>query len=128
MVVKEVYGKIVKIDIPADVFPTPKEIVELDAVLPDCQHGWYKSVTNDVDLHYRYWAPTTADPERPAGVVIYTHGVHSHSGHAARQGGRALDVVGYCGVAPLATNSTLAKKLIFFLPSLPRFLHEGLDR
>jgi hypothetical protein len=93
MVIKEVYGKFVDIDIPADVFPTQQEIEAVDALLPNCQHGWYKSVTDDADLHYRYWAPTTTNPEKPRGVIIYTHGIHSHSGHGWRHEGRALDVV-----------------------------------
>lgn len=94
MVVKDVFGKIVNIDIPADVFPTKEEIEAVEAVLPNCQHGWYKSVTDDVDLHYRYWKPTSGTTnDKPKGIVIYTHGVNSHSGHAARPGGRPIDVV-----------------------------------
>jgi hypothetical protein len=40
MVVKEIFGKMVNIDIPEDVFPTKEEIEAIDALLPGCQHGW----------------------------------------------------------------------------------------
>jgi hypothetical protein len=95
MVVKEIYGKFVDIDIPADVFPTTQEIAAIDELLPGCHHGWYKSVTlheinkEPIDLHYRYWLPEGS----PKGILIYTHGIHSHSGHASRLNGRPLDVV-----------------------------------
>mmetsp|Transcript_25356 Transcript_25356/g.44551 ORF Transcript_25356/g.44551 Transcript_25356/m.44551 type:complete len:359 (+) Transcript_25356:73-1149(+) len=94
MVVKELYGKIVNIDIPEDVFPTNEEIDGIDNLIPGCQHGFYKSVsTKDncdepVDLHYRYWLPS----DIPRGIVIYNHGIHSHSAHASRIDGRALDL------------------------------------
>ena len=95
MVVKEIYGKMVDLDIPADVFPTSEEIKAIDELLPGCQHGWYKSVTlnkinkEPIDLHYRYWLPSGP----PRGILIYTHGIHSHSGHGSRINGRPLDVV-----------------------------------
>jgi hypothetical protein len=92
---QDIYGKVVDIDIPESVFPTPKEIEEFEAVAPGCQHGWYQSVSkNDkgepIDLHYRYWMPKSG---KPKGIVIYTHGIHSHSGHGSRIDGRPLDVV-----------------------------------
>ncbi|KAG7349798.1 serine aminopeptidase, S33 [Nitzschia inconspicua] len=94
MVVQEVFGKIVNIDIPADVFPTKKEIEEIEAVAPNCQHGWYQSVNKHdngepVDLHYRYWLP---EGNKPKGILIFTHGIHSHSGHGSRIDGRPLDI------------------------------------
>jgi hypothetical protein len=95
MVVKELYGKMVDIDIPADVFPTKEEIDAIDDVVKGCQHGWYKSVSktekgdDTVDLHFRYWLPDG----KPKGILIYTHGIHSHSGHGSRIDGRPLDVV-----------------------------------
>ncbi|KAL3896396.1 MAG: hypothetical protein SGARI_007184 [Bacillariaceae sp.] len=96
MTVKDLYGKMVDIDIPADVFPSQEEIADIDALSAGCQHGFYKSVSkNDggdgegVDLHYRYWLPKGG---KPKGIMIYTHGIHSHSGHGSRIDGRALDV------------------------------------
>jgi hypothetical protein len=113
MVVKDVVGKMVDIDIPLDVFPTKDELEAVEAIVPGCQHGWYKSVSDAADLHYRYWTSSSPPPPPPSsssndattstststtsdkakGIVIFTHGIHSHSGHAARLGGRALDMV-----------------------------------
>lgn len=94
MTVKDIHGKMVDIDIPSNVFPTMEDIAAIDAVVPNSNHGWYPSVSkhqNGVpyDLHYRYWEPKG----EPKGVLIYTHGVHSHSGHGSRIDGRPLDVV-----------------------------------
>lgn len=101
--IQDIYGKVVDIDIPADVFPTPPELDELEAVAPNCIHGWYPSVTlsktatnTPIDLHYRKWLPQGVG--NPKGILIYTHGIHSHSGHGSRIDGRPLDVVSLvCG-------------------------------
>jgi hypothetical protein len=100
---RELFGKTVKVQIPADVFPTNEEIEAMDAVTGDnCQHGWYKSssksfLTGDdndndgpVNLHYRYWLPPGNQP--PKGVVIFYMGIMSQTGHASRIDGRPLDV------------------------------------
>jgi hypothetical protein len=86
----------VDIDIPANVFPTSQEMEKIESNLPNCHHGWYQSVSKNsggtpIDLHYRYWLPSG----KPEGILIYTHGIHSHSGHASRIDGRPLDVVSH---------------------------------
>ena len=114
MVNRELFGrKDVNVEIPDDVFPSQEEIDTIDNITgKDCQHGWYKSCSsknnneeeeedgngnesntrndNDIQLHYRYWLPP--DKEDIKGIVIYTHGIHSQSGHASRLQNRPLDV------------------------------------
>ena len=113
MVNRELFGKDVNVEIPDDVFPSQEEIDYIDKNTGNnCQHGWYKSCTskdnnneeeedgngnesnarNDIQLHYRYWLPPDTDKEDIKGIVIYTHGIHSQSGHASRLQNRPLDV------------------------------------
>eukprot|EP00529_Nitzschia_sp_RCC80_P026115 CAMPEP_0113455574 /NCGR_PEP_ID=MMETSP0014_2-20120614/8445_1 /TAXON_ID=2857 /ORGANISM="Nitzschia sp." /LENGTH=345 /DNA_ID=CAMNT_0000347007 /DNA_START=287 /DNA_END=1324 /DNA_ORIENTATION=- /assembly_acc=CAM_ASM_000159 len=93
MTVKEVFGKIVNIDIPEDVFPTSEDIERVEKEVPNCHHGWYKSVTDQVDLHYRQWdaVATSGKSSTPKGILIFTHGIHSHCGHGGHIGGMARD-------------------------------------
>jgi len=114
MVNRELFGrKDVNVEIPDDVFPSQEEIDTIDNITgKDCQHGWYKSCSsrnndeeeeedgngnesntrndNDIQLHYRHWPPP--DKDNIKGIVIYTHGIHSQSGHASRLQNRPLDV------------------------------------
>lgn len=94
---RELWGKTVTVQIPADVFPTEEKIQELDDVAgPNCQHGWYESKfdqgtyggSGPASLHYRYWLPS-GDPK---GILIFYHGIHNHAGHAARIDGRPVDM------------------------------------
>jgi hypothetical protein len=59
-----------------------------------CDHGWFESSYQSAKLHYRKWLPatppptttaaaqTTAPPISPRAVVIYMHGISTHSGKA----------------------------------------------
>ena len=100
---RELFGKTVKVQIPADVFPTNEQIEAMDAVTGDnCQHGWYESTSktflkdddddNDgpANLHYRYWLPPGNKP--PKGVVIFYMGINCQTGHASRINGRPTDI------------------------------------
>jgi len=102
MVVRELFGKKgVNIEISDDDFPTKEEIEYIDNTTgKDCQHGWYKSSSSnkngndDMYLHYRYWLPPpTSDGDGEVkGVVVFTHGISSHTGHASRINDRPLNV------------------------------------
>jgi len=100
---RELFGKTVKVQIPADVFPTNEQIEAMDAVTGDsCQHGWYESTSKSLlkdddddndglaNLHYRYWLPPGNKP--PKGVVIFYMGINCQTGHASRIDGRPTDV------------------------------------
>mmetsp|Transcript_25407 Transcript_25407/g.53553 ORF Transcript_25407/g.53553 Transcript_25407/m.53553 type:complete len:387 (+) Transcript_25407:312-1472(+) len=98
---RELFGKTVRIEIPGDNFPTQEQIDGIDEITgKDCRHGWYESVSKgnqntdeaqnanaNANLHYRYWLP-----DDPKGIVIFTHGISSQSGHASRIDGRPLDM------------------------------------
>jgi hypothetical protein len=54
-----------------------------------CDHGWFESSYQSAKLHYRKWLPpaTTTDtaqtaPRSPRAVVIFMHGISTHSGKA----------------------------------------------
>jgi len=94
---RELFGKTVQVQIPADVFPTDETIQEIDNVTGDnCQHGWYESTSDQgtyggsgpANLHYRYWLPS-GDVK---GILVFSHGIQLHSGHAVRIDGRLLDM------------------------------------
>jgi acylglycerol lipase len=99
MTVKEIFGKFVDIDIPEEVFPTAEDIQRVEDHVPNCHHGWYKSVTKhdkadeQVELHYRQWDPATSSGKTtPKGILVYIHGIHSHGGHGGHINGQARDV------------------------------------
>lgn len=69
------WGKQVEIDVPKNVFPTQAELKAMEETMPECQHGWFES-TNGMQLHYRKFLPKG----KPKGVVVYQHGIQSHSG------------------------------------------------
>jgi len=106
MELRHLFGRTVNIEIPDHEFPTKDEMESIDAMTgTDCQHAWYKSCSSnnkiengDIYLHYRSWLPPAALPvskesnHKIKGVVIFTHGICSHSGHAARINDRPLDV------------------------------------
>jgi hypothetical protein len=109
---RELFGRTdVNIEIPDDVFPSKEEIDHIDKNTgKDCRHGWYKSCSKnddysnngndnesesnnaDIQLHYRYWLPPDTENEDIKGIVVYTHGIHSQSGHASRLDDRPLDI------------------------------------
>ncbi|CAB9498680.1 Monoglyceride lipase [Seminavis robusta] len=78
MVKHIVFGVERDIDIYADVFPTEEELEEMESRLPGCEHGWFDSVDNGLQLHYRKFLP--AGP--PKGIIIWMHGVQTHCGRA----------------------------------------------
>jgi len=76
-----VFGVERKIDIPADQFPSIEQLDIMEAPLTDngCQHGWFDSVHNKLQLHYRKFLPKNNNPR---GIVIFMHGLQSQSGVA----------------------------------------------
>lgn len=59
-------------------FPSEEEIIVLENMMPPLEHGWFDSAFDSAKLHYRKWMPTSA----PNAVVIYMHGILSHSGRS----------------------------------------------
>jgi Serine aminopeptidase, S33 len=55
---------------------------------PGCEHGWFPSCYHSAKLHYRKWVPsstssspaTAGDVVAPKAVVIFMHGINTHSG------------------------------------------------
>jgi alpha-beta hydrolase superfamily lysophospholipase len=88
MVIHKVYGAEVDIEIPTEVFPTKEEIDAMEAATPGCQHGWFESTYENAKLHYRYWVPE--NEEKPKGVVIFMHGISTHTGKGLIINGRKL--------------------------------------
>ena len=78
MVLHKVFGVERDIDIAADVFPTPKEIEEMEAPLGEHQHGWFDSCIDGAKLHARAFLPKG----KPKAVVIFMHGITANSGEA----------------------------------------------
>ena len=70
--------------IDASVFPSAAEINELERRSPPCEHGWFDSCYQSAKLHYRKWIPTvgTGSAEAPKAIVIFMHGISTHSGKA----------------------------------------------
>ena len=76
-----IFGVERDIDIESSAFPSDQELAALEDAMPPMEHGWMDSVIDlnngePAQLHYRKWLPSTA----PKAVVIYTHGIQSHSG------------------------------------------------
>lgn len=71
------WGKTVKLGIPKDRFPTDKEMEELEATMPGCEHGWFASSQDKEWLHYRKFLPKN---KKPKAIVVFHHGIQSHSG------------------------------------------------
>jgi len=81
------WGKEVEIDIPKEVFPTDIELKAMEETMPGCQHGWFES-TNGLQLHYRKFLPKG----KPKGVVVFQHGIQTHSGKSFILEGRKLNM------------------------------------
>lgn len=73
------WGKKVSLNIPAQVFPTDAEFKAMEDTMPGCQHGWFQSTTG-AQLHFRKFVPP--DNRKPQGVVVFQHGIQTHSGKA----------------------------------------------
>ena len=78
---KCVFGVERAVDIPDHVFLSEEERCKMEQVMPPCEHGWFEASYNSShQLHYRKWLPTTGEP--PRAVVIFMHGIQTHSGKA----------------------------------------------
>jgi pimeloyl-ACP methyl ester carboxylesterase len=87
MVLRNVFGSDVNIEIDSDSFPSEAEIEEMDQSMPGCQHGYFKSTSHDnAKLHYRYWLPEG----EVKGVAVFFHGINSHTGRGLIMDGRKL--------------------------------------
>ena len=135
-VTRELFGKKVQVQIPNEDFPSQQQIDYIDERTGEnCQHRWYKSVSDSkarrakdedddgtVNLHYRYWLPppsANGGDEELKGIVVFTHGISSQSGHSSRIDGRPLDTALVVdtftskGIAVYARVSTLSC-LVFY--------------
>ena len=83
------WGEQVELDIPKEVFPTDTELQAMEDTMPGCQHGWFESSCG-LQLHYRKFLPKG----KPKGVVVYQHGIQTHSGKAfiLKESGRKLNM------------------------------------
>jgi len=119
---RELFGKTVTVQIPSDVFPTAEQIETMDAVTgAGCTHGWYESVSQEgdknVNLHYRRWLPSGDQPLK--GIVVFSMGILSETGHAARIDGRPLDMA-------LVVDTFIAKGIaVYARDQLGHGLSEG---
>lgn len=89
---KSVFGVERAVDIPDDVFLSEHERAKMEEAMPPCEHGWFESSYNsDHQLHYRKWLPSTS--VKPKAVVIFMHGIQTHSGKAdILSSGRKINV------------------------------------
>jgi acylglycerol lipase len=82
----ELWGKEVELDYPDKVsFLSNSELKEVEQNLDSCQHEWMQSKTGEW-LHCRKFLPPTA----PKGVVVFCHGIQTHSGRGLIVNGRKL--------------------------------------
>ena len=91
MVQHRIFGVERDIDISVEDFPTPERLQELEAPLDanGCQHGWFPSTfvgnrkrPKTIQLHYRFFLPSSKNNSSPKAVVVFMHGLHNHSGCA----------------------------------------------
>ena len=80
MVLHNVFGVERDIDIAANVFPSEKELAQLEAPLGEHEHGWFDSSTRPAKLHTRAFLPP--GDKLPKAVVVFLCGVTAHSGEA----------------------------------------------
>ncbi|CAB9517004.1 Monoglyceride lipase [Seminavis robusta] len=83
MVKHSVFGVERDIDIPANEFPTESELEAMEAPLTaaGCQHEWFESTHDNLQLHIRKYLPSD-DKKNPKAIVIFMHGLQSHCGMA----------------------------------------------
>lgn len=112
MVKHTVFGVERDLDIPVEVFPTPEEIEEMEQAIRMCEHGWFESSFQKAKLHYRKFLPPSG--REPKAVVIWMHGISSHSGnayvchqHLHQQKSRPLNTGLLAEVFPQANNIAL---------------------
>ncbi|GKY97269.1 hypothetical protein MPSEU_000685300 [Mayamaea pseudoterrestris] len=72
----KIFGVERNVDIPA--CPTEDELKMEEKYLPGCEHHWYESCVDGVNLHYRKMAPTA----KPKAILVYVHGIQTHGGKA----------------------------------------------
>jgi len=86
---RTVFGVDRAVDIPGDVFPSESELASMEKAMPPCEHGWFESCYKGAQLHYRKWLPDT----KPKAVVIFMHGIQTHSGKSSvLKDGRKINV------------------------------------
>ena len=74
--VYDIFGsKGINIEIPEEVFPTKEELATMEQKLPGGEHGFFESCDNGQKLHYMSWVPSG----EVKGVLVYLHGVNTHS-------------------------------------------------
>ena len=88
-----VFGVERELDVPLDKFPNPEELekIEREALISNCEHGWYDSAHDSVKLHYRYFLPSN---KKPQAVLVFQHGICVHGGNAwcLKSSGRKLNM------------------------------------
>jgi alpha-beta hydrolase superfamily lysophospholipase len=102
---RTLFGAKRTIDVPDDVFLTETEIEKLEARLPSHKHGWFNSSCENAQLHYRQFLPP--DDTAVKAVVIFMHGVSTHSGKALNVGDRKLNTA-------LIAGKLLANQFAFY--------------
>jgi len=62
--------------------------------MPGCEHGWFTSPSSRKQLHYRKFLPE--QNKKPKAIVVYHHGIQSHSGAAwvTKSDNRKLNLAG----------------------------------
>jgi acylglycerol lipase len=114
MVHYTLWGKEVDVDIPKEVFPSDDEFKAMEDRMPGCQHGWFES--NGSQLHYRKFLPSG----KPKGVVVYMHGIQTHSGKAfILENGRKINM------ALMSDSLTKAGYALYALDMLGHGYSEG---
>jgi len=92
----KVFGVERAVDIPENVFLSEEERRQMEQAMPWHEHCWFPSSFNsDHQLHYRKWMPSTnnATSRKPKAVVIFMHGIQTHSGKAnILSNGRKINV------------------------------------
>ena len=80
---RTIFGVERRIDIPKHVILNETVMKELEEPFGEnCERGWFESCVKGVQLHYRRWLPPTN--QKPSAIVVYVHGIQTHSGNAIR--------------------------------------------
>mmetsp|Transcript_3371 Transcript_3371/g.5535 ORF Transcript_3371/g.5535 Transcript_3371/m.5535 type:complete len:349 (-) Transcript_3371:222-1268(-) len=85
----DLWGKEVDLDYPnKESFVSDEELKQLEQHLSTCQHDWMTSKADDKWLHCRKFLPDAA--AAPKAVIVYCHGIQTHSGKGLIVDGRKL--------------------------------------
>ena len=74
----KIFGAEPDIQIPQDCFIKDDELEAMEATMPGCEHGWFNSVYQGANLHYRKWLPPVG--AKPKGIVVNMHGITASCG------------------------------------------------